>query len=78
MDKRFLIAVAVLGTLAMLAVWIFAAILFVIPQYKIARDAGLGSVASTIAFLTWIVSAVIGYGCNRFCVKAINTINKHY
>ena len=76
MNKWFSIAIVILGTLSMLAVWILVAILFVIPQYNIARDAGLESVAEAVKLLVWFASFCVGCGCNMFCVKAINTINK--
>lgn len=76
MEKRFLITVVILGALAMLALWMVAAVLFITPQYKIAHDAGLESVAETILILQGFVSFVVGRLCAKLCVKAINAINK--
>ena len=76
MNKRFLITVVVLGTLAMLALWIVVALLFITPQYNIASEAGLESVAETILILQGFASFVVGHICAKLCVKAIDTINR--
>ena len=75
MEKRFLITLVVLGTLAMLALWIVVAALFIIPQYEIAREAELESVANTILILQGVASFVVGRLCAKLCIKAIDTIN---
>ena len=76
MEKRFLITLVVLGTLAMLALWIVAAMLFIAPQCDIAREAGLDSVAETIMILQMVVSFVVGRLCAKLCIKAFDAINK--
>lgn len=75
-NKRLSIAIVILGALAMLAVWILVAVLFIVPQYKIARDAGLESVAETVELLVYFASLCVGYACTRFCIKAIDDINE--
>lgn len=76
MNKRFLIAVVVLGALAMLALWILVAVLFITPKCEIAHEAGLESVANTILFLQYFASFVVGHICAKLCIKAIDVINK--
>lgn len=76
MDKKFAIATVILGTLAMLVVWILVAALFITPQYKIAHEAGLESVAETILILQWFASFIVGHYSAKFCIKAIGVINK--
>lgn len=76
MNKRFLITVVVLGSLAMLAVWILAAVFCITPQWKIAHDAGLESVADTILILQYFASFVVGCVCTHLCLKAIDAINE--
>lgn len=76
MERRFLITFVILGTIGMLVLWIIAGAFFIRPQYEIAREAGLESVAETILLLQEFVSFVVGFGCTRLCIKLIDAIKK--
>lgn len=78
MNKRFLIAVVVLGMLAALALWVLVVALFITPQYKAANDAGLEPAAETILILQGLMSCVVGHLCGKLGTKAIDAINKRY